>query len=34
LVSEAESLVYGGVRDEGTFEPATEMLSRESRPIP
>ena len=34
MVSEAESLMYGCVRDEETFKPTTEMLSRESRTSP
>jgi hypothetical protein len=34
MVSEAESLMFGGFRDEGTFAPTTEILSRESRTNP
>jgi hypothetical protein len=33
VVSEVESLIYHGFRSEGTFEPTTEMLSREAGPI-
>jgi len=34
VVSEAESLIFGGFRDEGTFKLPTEMLSRKSRTNP
>jgi hypothetical protein len=30
VVSEGESVMYGGFRDEGTFGPTTEMLGREA----
>jgi hypothetical protein len=34
VVSEVESLMYGGFFSfEGTFEPTTEMLSREAGPM-
>ena len=34
MVSEAESLVFGGFRDEGTFGPTIVMLFRGSRTNP
>jgi len=33
VVSAVESLMYHGFRSEGTFEPTTEVLSREAGPI-
>jgi len=34
MVSEAKSFMFVIFRDEGTFGPTTEMLSRESRTKP